>query len=202
MLAALMAAVLLCLPLVAARIDVEPLYRAGYRVVARTGAMAGALLLLSVALATLLARQRLRLSAMGALASGLIASLALFTNSTDEFERWRGGTRLAEDVRPLLRNETQLFCLDLYPQVAIFTLARTCQVAGDYGELETQFDDGERNWLRTDAEFAAAWAAAPTAVAMIDPRSVAKWRALAVPHAVVVEQHYAIVIAKPAAGAP
>jgi hypothetical protein len=90
----------------------------------------------------------------------------------------------------------------MYPQVAIFMLARTCQIAGDYGELETQFDDGERNWLRTDAEFAAAWAAAPRAVAMLDPRDAAKWRALAVPHVVVAEQHYAVIIAKPAPGAP
>jgi 4-amino-4-deoxy-L-arabinose transferase-like glycosyltransferase len=202
MLTALMALVLLGLPIIASRLELEALYRAGYRAVAHTGAMAGALLLLTAALAALLARQRLRLSAIAALASGLIASLALFTNATNELERWRGGTVLADAVRAQLRPDTSLFCLDLYPQVTIFSLARTCQIAGDYGELETQFDDGERNWLRSDADFAAAWAAAPRAVAMIEPRSAAKWRALATPHVVVAERHYAVVIAKAAAGSP
>jgi 4-amino-4-deoxy-L-arabinose transferase-like glycosyltransferase len=200
-LAAAMALALLSLPFVASRLNIEPLYRAGYQVIAHTGAWAGTLLALAVALSAWLARQRLRLSAVAVLASGLIASLALFSNASNELERWRGGTQLANDVRPHLRDGAQLFCLDNYPQVTIFSLAQTCRIAGDYGELETQFAD-EHSWLRSDADFASAWAAAPAAVAMIEPRNAAKWLALAGPHVVVVNRPYAIVIAKPVAGAP
>jgi hypothetical protein len=201
-LAALMAVALLALPFAVSHMNADALHLGGYRPIARSGAMAGALLLVAVVLAAYLMRRHLRLVAVALLSSGLIASLALFTNASNEFERWRGGTLLANEVRPHLGGDSLLFCLDLYPQVTIFSLARTCQIAGDYGELETQFDDGERNWLRNDAEFASAWAAAPSAVAMIDRHSAGKWLALATPHVVVADRPYAVVIAKPAAGTP
>lgn len=202
LLAALMGLGLLALPWLASLLRPDDTVREAYRRIAHTGVLAGALLLFATLLAALLARLHLRLSAVAALASGLIASLALFTNASNEFERWRGGTLLADEVRPHLGTGAQLFCLDMYPQVSIFHLARTCQIAGDYGELETQFDDGESNWLRTEMDFARAWSAAPSAVAMIDPRTVEKWRALAKPHVMVANRPYAVIIAKHAAASP
>jgi hypothetical protein len=196
-LALLMALLLMCLPLLAARMEADAVHRAGYAAIAGLGHFAGALLLLGTALAAWLARRGLRLSAVAVLATGLIACWTLFSLASNELERWKGGTLLADDVAPLLRADTELFCLDQYPQVAIFTLARTCRIAGDYGELETQFDDGAPNWLRSAAEFQAAWAAAPRAVAVIEPRTADKWRALAVPAIVVAEKPYATILAKP-----
>jgi hypothetical protein len=125
-----------------------------------------------------------------------MASLALFTNGSNELERWRGGTLLAADIAPHLAADTPLYCLDMYPQTTIFTLARTCVVVGDYGELETQFDDGEVNWLPSEA-FIAAWRAAPRAVAVIDPATWPKWQALQIPANIVANKPYAIVITKP-----
>jgi 4-amino-4-deoxy-L-arabinose transferase-like glycosyltransferase len=202
LLAALMAIALLCLPWLASHLELDPLHRDGYRAIAGAGAYAGALLLATVVLAAVLVRRRLRLPAVAVLATGLVGGLVLITNASNELERWRGGTRLADDVRPHLTAGSTLFCLDLYSQVGIFSLAHTCRIAGDYGELETQFDDGEANWLRSDAEFARAWSAAPTAVAMIEPGKAEKWLALATPHVVVANRPYAIVIAKPATGSP
>lgn len=195
-LAALMGIGLVSLPLINSRLAVDAVHAAGYAEIARLGVLAGSLLLFATLLSAWLARLRSRLSAVAVLATGLIFSLALFTHGSNELERWKGGTRLADDVRPHLRDDAQLFCLDTYPQVAIFMLARTCQIAGDFGELETQFDDGERNWLRSDEEFRAAWAAAPRAVAIIDPRSAARWRALVPDAQLVADQPYAQVIVK------
>jgi 4-amino-4-deoxy-L-arabinose transferase-like glycosyltransferase len=196
LLSAVMAIGLMSLPLVAAHLKLPVEHRGGYEKIAELGLLAGMLLALATALAAVLARRRARLSAVATLATGLMASLALFTNGSNELERWRGGTLLAADIAPHLAADTPLYCLDMYPQTTIFTLARTCVVVGDYGELETQFDDGEVNWLPAEA-FIAAWRAAPRAVAVIDPATWPRWQALQIPANIVATKPYAIVITKP-----
>jgi 4-amino-4-deoxy-L-arabinose transferase-like glycosyltransferase len=169
--------------------------RAAYERMAQLGVLAGALLLLATALTALLDRQRLRTAAVATLATGWIASLALFSNGSNELEAWKGGNLLARDVAPHLRANARFFCLDRFPQTTIFALAHTCTVVGDAGELEVQFDDAEQNWMPVE-EFAAAWAAAPAAVAIVEPTTLGKWQALAPGAKVFTNKAYGVVLVK------
>jgi 4-amino-4-deoxy-L-arabinose transferase-like glycosyltransferase len=194
--AAAMALLFISLPWLAARISASAERRLGYDNMAQLGLLAGLLLMLAVALSLLLDRKRARPAAIATLATGWMASLALFTQGTDELQRWKGGALLAADLAPLMKNDTQFFCLDNYPQSVIFLLARTCTVVGDYGELETQFDDGERNWLPDDASFTAAWSAAPRAVAIVNTDSISRWQPLATGATIAVNKPYGVVLVK------
>jgi hypothetical protein len=167
-----------------------------YKNIAQLGLLSGLLLLFTVALALLLDRQRSRTAAIATLSAGWVASLALFSHSTNELQAWKGGTLLAADLLPRLRSGARFFCLDIYPQATIFALAQSCTVVGNVGELETQFDDDDTNWLPSDAEFAAAWAAALHAVAVVEPDRIAKWQPLAIGATVVVNKPYGVVLVK------
>jgi hypothetical protein len=61
--------------------------------------------------------------------------------------------------------------VDIYPQTVIFGLARPCITVHAHGELETQFDDGDRNTLDTLDEFRSAWQATPRAAAVVAPET-------------------------------
>jgi 4-amino-4-deoxy-L-arabinose transferase-like glycosyltransferase len=182
-------------PLLVPRLHVAAERQAAYHNIAQLATLAGLLLVFATALAWLLEKKRSRLSAVATLATGWIACLALLSNGSNELAAWRGGNTLAADVAPYLRSGARLFCLDMLPQTTLFALAHTCTVVGTAGELEIQFDDGEPNWLPTEA-FKAAWTAAPTAVAIIDRLSLAKWQRLASGATVVVNKPYGVVLVK------
>jgi 4-amino-4-deoxy-L-arabinose transferase-like glycosyltransferase len=196
MVATLMGLVLACLPFIAARMSLAVERRTGYENIARLGMLAGLLLLFATALALLLDRRRSRVAAVATLATGWIASLALLTNGSNELERWKGGSLLATDIAAHLKADTPFFCLDTYPQSAIFLLAHTCTVVGDAGELETRFDEGTADWLPDDAAFVAAWTAAPHAVAVVEPRQISRWQALASGATIAVSKPYGVVLVK------
>ncbi len=194
---ATMLGLLMCsLPLLVSHLGVALDRMSAYENIAQLGFLSGLLLLFAVALALLLERRRSRTAAVAVLATGWIASLALFSNGSNELQAWKGGTLLATDLAPHLRTGARFFCLDIYPQSTIFTLAQNCTVVGNAGELETQFDDKDINWLPTDAEFVAAWMAAPHAVAVVEPSSIAKWQSLAIGATVVVSKPYGVVLVK------
>jgi 4-amino-4-deoxy-L-arabinose transferase-like glycosyltransferase len=184
-----------CAPQVVTRLSIVAERQEAYENIAQLAMLAGLLLLFATALSWLLEKRRSRLSAVATLATGWIASLALLSNGSNELAAWRGGNTLATAVAPYLRSGVRLFCLDTYPQTTIFLLAHTCTVAGNAGELETGFDDGEPNWLSAEA-FVAAWSAAPAAVAIVDQSSLAKWRPLARDASVAIHQPYGVVLVK------
>ena len=190
------AALLLCLaPLLVTRLEAGAERQAAYHNIAQLAMLAGLLLLFAIALTWLLEKRHSRLAAVATLATGWIACLALLSNGSNELAAWRGGNTLAADVAPYLRSGARLFCLDTFPQTTIFRLAQPCTVVGAAGELEIQFDDGEPNWLPT-AAFAAAWAAAPSAVAIVDRANLVKWQALARGATVAVNKPYGVVLIK------
>jgi 4-amino-4-deoxy-L-arabinose transferase-like glycosyltransferase len=193
--ALLLGLLLVCSPWLVEHINGPADRRGAYERMAHFAMLAGVLLLLATALTMLLERLHQRPAAVATLAAGWIASLALISNGSNELEAWKGGNLLARDVAPHLRADTRLFCLDRFPQTTIFALAHTCTIVGDAGELEVQFDDEEQNWMPVE-EFAAAWNAAPAAVAIVEPNTLAKWQVLAPGATVIVNKPYGVVLLK------
>lgn len=180
-LAAAVAAGLLALPVIRARLSPPAEQIVGYAQIAQWGFGAGVVL----AMAVLQSLLRLKLSrdslaarrerAVAILAVGMVAALAMLSNGTNAIETWRGAPQATAALRRTLTADTAFYCVDIYPQTVIFSLARTCITVRDHSELETQFDDGVRNHLDTIEEFATAWQSAPKAAAIVDP---ATWHTL------------------------
>jgi 4-amino-4-deoxy-L-arabinose transferase-like glycosyltransferase len=200
--AGVVAALLLALPTINSLLTPPPGQRAGYAQIARWGFGGG--LLLAMATVQAWARSRFgveslatrRERAVAILAIGMAGAFALLSNGTNAIETWRGAPDITATLRARLQPDTRLYCVDTYPQTVIFALANTCTTVRDHGELETQFDDGERNHLDTLDEFRAAWQADSKPLAVVDPRA---WRELQQQDfaaLVLFENPFAVVIAR------
>jgi hypothetical protein len=198
----LLAALLLALPAIGGSLSPPADQRAGYAQIARWGFGGGVLL----AMATLQAWVRSRFGvespatrrerAVALLAIGTTGALALLSNGTNAMETWRGAPQITATLRAQLQPDSRLYCVDTYPQTVIFALARTCVSVRHHGELETQFDDGERNHLDTLAEFQAAWQSDARPLAVLDPQAWSELQQQGFRAQTLFSNPYAVVIAR------
>jgi 4-amino-4-deoxy-L-arabinose transferase-like glycosyltransferase len=166
-------------------------------------AMKGGLVLAcATAAAAWLARLNREAASIATLALGLAAGLALLTVGTNVFERTRGGPLLARHIAPHLEAASAFYCVGTYFQTVTFSLRRTCMAVGSPGELEVRFDDGERNFIATYAEFATEWARSRRPVAVVAPAVWPDLQALQIPATIVASEPAALVIIKPDAHQP
>lgn len=200
--AGMVAALLLALPTIAGMLTPPPGQGVGYAQIARWGFGGGVLL----AMATLQAWVRSRFGveslptrrerAVAILSIGMAGAFALLSNGTNAMETWRGAPDITAALRQQLQPDSRLYCVDTYPQTVIFALARTCTTVRDHGELETQFDDNERNHLDTLDEFRAAWQADVRPLAVLDPRAWSELQQQGFAARVLFENPFAVVIAR------
>jgi 4-amino-4-deoxy-L-arabinose transferase-like glycosyltransferase len=202
LLAALFALALLLAGPLSGRLLPPGLQRETYLAVGRWAAFAGAVLALATLAAAWLARRGAATRAVSALGVGSAAALALLTFGTNALEPWRGGPSIATRIAPYLAPSTPFYCVGMYPQTLTFALRRTCIAVAYHGELEVQFDDGERNYLPTYQAFAEQWRRAPRAVAVVDPQAWPDLQALGIPATILASEPTAMVIARPAAEPP
>jgi 4-amino-4-deoxy-L-arabinose transferase-like glycosyltransferase len=197
-LASLMAMGLVLMPWIRTHLQVPGERAAGYTEIAQWGLVGGLALGAAVIGSAWLLRPASHATgtAVGVLATGLVAALALLSNGSNAIERWRGTAQIVAAVRDHSDAVSPLFCVDMYPQSAIYLLGRTCVVVGDHGELETQFDDGDSNYLPGLDEFIAAWRREERPVAIIDTSTWQRLQTQSLPATVAFENSTTVVIVK------
>jgi 4-amino-4-deoxy-L-arabinose transferase-like glycosyltransferase len=197
-LAALMALGLAAMPWIRTYIQAPSERAAGYAEIAQWGLAAGLVLGAAVIVSIWLLRPASRAAgpAVGVLATGMVASLALLSNGSNVIERWRGTAQIVAAVREHSAAASPLYCVDVYPQSVIYLLGRTCVVVGDHGELETQFDDGAINYLPAIDDFVAAWRREERPVAIIDAPTWLRLQTRSLPATVAFENSTTVVIVK------
>lgn len=158
----------------------EGVARAAYGNFSVWVAAAGALIVVSVGAALLLARARSTTgeadASPSALALGLCAALTLIVSGTNTLEPVRGGPSISAAIRPYLRVDRPFYCVGMYPQTVIFSLARSCILVEYHGELMTQLAGGAAHWLPTLRQFEDRWKSEPGAVAIVDPGELPRLR--------------------------
>lgn len=159
--------------------------------------IAGIVGLVGVALAAFAIQRGALRTAVAAVAGGFCAGIALLMCGSNSLEPLRGGTGIANVIRPHLTAETSFYCVGMYWQSLPFALQRTCDVAQYKGEFGVQFAPGTTHWMPSVEGFAARWQPQRSAVAIVSPKVWQQTQATGIAARVLVQSPDVIVIVKP-----
>lgn len=159
--------------------------------------IAGIVGLVGVALAAFAIQRGALQIAVAGVAGGFCVGIALLMCGSNSLEPLRGGTGIANVIRPHLTAQTSFYCVGMYWQSLPFALQRTCDVAQYNGEFEVQFAPGTPHWMPSVEEFAARWQPQRSAVAIVSPRVWRQTQATGLRARVLVRSPNVTVIVKP-----
>ena len=141
-------------------------------------------------------RGNLRL-AVTALGASFSAALSVFMCGSNSLAVLRVKPGLAAAITPHLTADTSLYCVGMYWHTLTFDLQRTCTLVEYVGEIEVQFDAGQRHSLRGITEFLAQWQQEQSAVAIVDPDVWPSLKAGGLTARPVVQDDKVVVIVRP-----
>lgn len=136
-------------------------------------ALAAAVTVLGASSSAWLAQRERRRTAVAALATGSFVGLLCAILGFQAFSESRSTRQLADEIRPLMRADTQLFVVKTYYQTLPFYLGRTLTIVGFSGELELGQKAEPGKWIPKLDDFRQRWQQPGDAIA-VAPAAVAK----------------------------
>ena len=130
--------------------------------------------------------------AAGGVAAGLIGLIGY-----DALDRFSSAHYIAAEMKPLMQADTKLYSVELYEQTLPFYLDRTITLVNHRDELDFGLTQEPSRWIPTLSEFAIAWAADRSAIAVMPPTTFDKLRAMNLPMNFVSSDRRFVVVQKP-----
>jgi 4-amino-4-deoxy-L-arabinose transferase-like glycosyltransferase len=138
-----------------------------------------------------------RLAAVLSLATGGFACGQLVLAGHDSLAPANSSYYLARQIAPHVKPETPFFSIGIYEQTLPFYLKRTVTLVEVRDELAFGIDQEPHKWIRDYAAFAAAWRAAPEALAIMHPNTIAWFDAERLPYEIIARDTRRLVVKKP-----
>jgi 4-amino-4-deoxy-L-arabinose transferase-like glycosyltransferase len=139
---------------------------------------------IAIALAALIAFALLRAgrkwSGVLVLSLGTVIAVEAFERGYEEISPLQSGAAVAAAIRPHLGPETRLYSVENYEQSLPFYLKRTLTLVHYVDEFELGEKAEPEKYIADLKDFAAAWAAPGSAIAIIPPQDIGKMRALGI----------------------
>jgi 4-amino-4-deoxy-L-arabinose transferase-like glycosyltransferase len=144
--------------------------------------------LLAMAVTAAAAWMAVRRGALPATILATLGSLVLVSallTTADQLPEQHANRGLVVAAAAQLRERTAFYCVDAYEQSIPFYLRHTCTLVGYRGELDFGLGQEPERWISDLSQFAARWAAATDALAVIRPASYAELQRMGLPMRVI-----------------